>query len=132
MGQPARPPAQTLIAAIRRSLLLGLGAGWNAREHTLFGYELGDMPTRMARMQEGLEVVTRLLRSDAPVTYEGRFYQLRGATLLARPQRPGGPPIMIGGNGPKRTLPLVARYADMWNGVFLSPEGFRAALGGAG
>ncbi len=107
-------------------LILGLGAGWNAREHTLFGYELGDVPTRMARMQEGLEVVTRLLRSDEPVTYEGRFYQLRGATLLPRPQRPGGPRIMIGGNGPKRTLPLVARYADVWNGVFLGAEEFRA------
>jgi len=64
-------------------LILGLGAGWNAREHTLFGYELGDIPTRMARMQEGLEVVTRLLRSDEPVTYAGRFYQLRGAMLKA-------------------------------------------------
>ena len=107
-------------------MILGLGAGWNAREHTLFGYELGDMPTRMARRQEGLEVVTRLLRSDEPVTYEGRFYQLRDATLLARPQRPGGPQILIGGNGPKRTLPLAARYADVWNGVYLSPEEFRA------
>jgi F420-dependent oxidoreductase-like protein len=107
-------------------LILGLGAGWNAREHTLFGYELGDVPTRMARLQEGLEVVTRLLRSDEPVTFAGRFYQLRGATLLPRPQRPGGPRIMIGGNGPKRTLPLVARYADVWNGVFLGPDEFRA------
>jgi len=107
-------------------LILGLGAGWNAREHTLFGYELGDIPTRMARMQEGLEVVTRLLRSDEPVTYAGRFYQLRGATLLARPQRPGGPQILIGGNGPKYTLPLAARYADVWNGVYMSPEEFRA------
>lgn len=107
-------------------LILGLGAGWNAREHTLFGYQLGDVPARMARMQEGMEVVTQLLRSDEPVTYEGRFYQLRGATLLPRPARPGGPRIMIGGNGPKRTLPMVARYADVWNGVFLAPEDFRA------
>jgi F420-dependent oxidoreductase-like protein len=107
-------------------LILGLGAGWNAREHALFGYELGDIPTRMARMQEGLEVITRLLRSDQPVTYAGRFYQLRGATLLPRPQRPSGPPIMIGGNGPKRTLPLVARYADVWNGSFIGAEEFRA------
>jgi F420-dependent oxidoreductase-like protein len=106
-------------------LILGLGAGWNEREHTLFGYQLGDVPTRMARMQEGLEVVTRLLRSDEPVTYAGTFYQLSGATLLPRPQRRGGPQIMVGGNGPKRTLPLVARYADVWNGVFLSPDDFR-------
>jgi F420-dependent oxidoreductase-like protein len=106
-------------------LILGLGAGWNEREHTLFGYQLGDVPTRMARLQEGLEVVTRLLRSEEPVTYEGRFFQLRGATLLPRPQRRGGPAIMIGGNGPKRTMPLVARYADVWNATFQSPDDFR-------
>jgi F420-dependent oxidoreductase-like protein len=101
-------------------LILGLGAGWQDREHRLFGFDLGDVPTRMARFEEGLEVVTRLLKSDEPVTFEGRFYQLHGATLLPRPARPGGPRIAIGGNGPKRTLPLAARYADMWNGVYLS------------
>ncbi|MFL5804100.1 MAG: TIGR03560 family F420-dependent LLM class oxidoreductase, partial [Roseiflexaceae bacterium] len=106
-------------------MILGVGAGWQEREHTLFGFDLGDIPTRMARLEEGLEVITRLLRSDAPATFEGRFYQLRGATLLPRPQRPGGPPIMIGGSGPRRTLPLVARYADIWNGTFLSPDAFR-------
>lgn len=106
-------------------MILGLGAGWQEREHRLFGFELGDISTRVARFEEGLEVVTRLLKSDESVTYEGRFYQLRGATLLPRPQRPGGPRILIGGNGPKRTLPLVARYADIWNAVFLSPNQFR-------
>jgi F420-dependent oxidoreductase-like protein len=105
-------------------MILGVGAGWQDREHRLFGHNLGDVPTRMARMEEGLEVITRLLNSDEPVTYEGKFFQLRGATLLPRPQRPGGPRILIGGNGPKRTLPLVARYADIWNANFLSPEAF--------
>ena len=106
-------------------MYLGLGAGWQEREHTLFGLNLGDIPTRMARLQEGLEVVTRLLKSDDPVTFEGRFYQSRGAMLLPRPQRPGGPRILIGGSGIKHTLPLVARYADAWNGNFLSPAEFR-------
>ena len=106
-------------------MILGVGAGWQEREHTLFGFELGDIPTRMARLEEGLEVVTRLLHSDEPVTFEGKFFQLRGATLLPRPQRSGGPQILIGGNGVKRTLPLAARYADIWNGVFLTPEKFR-------
>jgi F420-dependent oxidoreductase-like protein len=106
-------------------MILGVGAGWQDREHRLFGHELGDVSRRMARLEEGLEVITRLLRSDEPVTYEGRFFQLRGATLLPRPQRPGGPRILIGGNGVKRTLPLVARYADIWNAVFLSPAAFR-------
>lgn len=106
-------------------MILGVGAGWQEREHRLFGYNLGDLRTRMARLEEGLEVITRLLRSDEPVTYEGRFFQLRGATLLPRPQRPGGPDIQIGGNGPKRTLPLVARYANHWNGTFISVDAFR-------
>jgi F420-dependent oxidoreductase-like protein len=106
-------------------MILGVGAGWQEREHRLFGFDLGDVPTRMARLEEGLEVVTRLLRGDEPMTFEGRFYQLRGATLLPRPQRRGGPRIAIGGNGPKRTLPLAARYADVWNGVFLRPDEFR-------
>jgi F420-dependent oxidoreductase-like protein len=106
-------------------MILGLGAGWQEREHILFGHELGDIPTRMARFEEGLEIVTRLLRSDEPATYEGRFYHLRGATLLPRPQRPGGPRILIGGNGQQRTLPLAARYADVWNGTFIPPEQFR-------
>ena len=106
-------------------MILGLGAGWQEREHTLFGHQLGDIPTRMARFEEGLEVITRLLKSDEPVMFEGKFFQLREATLLPRPQRAGGPEILIGGNGVKRTLPLVARYANIWNGVFLSPDAFR-------
>ena len=106
-------------------MIMGLGAGWQTREHELFGHDLGDVPTRMARLEEGLEVITRLLRSDESVTYEGSFYQLRGATLLPRPQRPRGPGILIGGSGPRRTLPLVARYADIWNAVFLTPDAFR-------
>lgn len=106
-------------------LILGVGAGWQDREHRLFGHELGNVPDRMQRLEEGLEVITRLLRSDDPVSFEGRFFRLDGATLLPRPQRPGGPPILIGGNGPKRTLPLVARYADIWNATFLPPQAFR-------
>ena len=44
--------------------------------------------------------------------------------MLPRPQRPGGPPILIGGNGPKRTLPLTAKYAAEWNGVYIPPQTF--------
>lgn len=106
-------------------MILGLGAGWQEREHRLFGFELGDIPTRSSRFAEGLEVTSRLLKSAEPVSYEGQFYQLREATLLPRPQRSGGPRILIGGNGPKRTLPLAARYATIWNAVMIPPEEFR-------
>jgi alkanesulfonate monooxygenase SsuD/methylene tetrahydromethanopterin reductase-like flavin-dependent oxidoreductase (luciferase family) len=56
--------------------------------------------------------------------FAGRYYRLHDAIVLPRPQRAGGPPVLIGGNGMRRTLPLTAKYADAWNGVFLTPEAF--------
>ena len=105
-------------------LRLGLGAGWQEREHRTYGFELLDTDRRFTRFEEGLEVITRLLRSEEPVSFDGEFYQLRDAALMPRPPVTGGPPIIIGGNGPNRTLPLVARYADEWNAVFVSAPQF--------
>jgi F420-dependent oxidoreductase-like protein len=105
-------------------LRLGVGAGWQEREHEAYGFDLLDIDRRFARFEEGLEVVTRLLRNDGPVTFDGEFYSLRDAVLMPRSPRPGGPPIVIGGNGPRRTLPLAARYADEWNATFVPPERF--------
>jgi F420-dependent oxidoreductase-like protein len=105
-------------------LVLGLGAGWNEREHYLFGFDLLEPAERFNRFKEGMEVVTRLLQSSEPVTFEGQYYQLREATLLPPPQRPGGPRILIGGNGVKRTLTYVVKYASEWNCVMLPPQDF--------
>ncbi|MER3436516.1 MAG: LLM class F420-dependent oxidoreductase [Chloroflexota bacterium] len=106
-------------------LRLGLGAGWQEREHRAHGFDLLDLDGRFRRLEEALEVVTRLLRSDTPVSFAGAFYRLEDALLLPRPQRPGGPPIVIGGNGVERTLRLAARYADEWNAVLVPVERFR-------
>lgn len=105
-------------------LTLGVGAGWQVREHNTFGFDLLEIPERMRRFQEGVEVISRLLHSETPVSFDGEYYHLRDAILLPRPQRPGGPSLLIGGNGPKRTLPLAAQYADEWNGVFITAEKF--------
>lgn len=99
---------------------LGLGAGWMEREHRMFGFDLGDIPTRMARLHEGLEVITRLLRGPAGDSFEGRFFSLDRAIIAPRPTP--GPRIVVGGSGPLRTLPLAARYADVWNGTGLTPK----------
>lgn len=100
-------------------LVLGVGAGWMEREHRNFGFDLLDVNARLDRFEEGLEVISRLLRSDTPVDYDGEYYHLHDAILLPRPQRPGGPRLLVGGNGPTRTLPLAARFAEEWNGVFV-------------
>src|SRR5438034_6250407 len=55
-------------------MVLGVGAGWNEREHQAFGYQLGDKATRMARLAEALEVLTRLCREQDPVNFAGRSY----------------------------------------------------------
>jgi F420-dependent oxidoreductase-like protein len=105
-------------------LQLGVGAGWQEREHEAYGFDLLDSGRRFARFEEGLGVITRLLRSDGPVSFDVEFYRLRDAVLMPRSPRSGGPPIVIGGNGPRRTLPLVARYADEWNAVLVPAERF--------
>jgi F420-dependent oxidoreductase-like protein len=108
---------------------LGLGAGWQEREHEKFGFPLLDMDGRFRRMEEGLEVVTRLLRSDTPSDFSGEFYTLQDAVMLPHPARAGGPPILIGGNGEKRTLPLTARFADEWNADFITADEARRLNG---
>lgn len=105
-------------------LTLGLGAGWQDREHQLFGFDLLGPGARYDRFEEGLEIVTRLLQSDEPVTFEGHYFQVRDATLLPRPQRKGGPGILLGGSGGKRMRSLVVRYAVEWNCSFLPPRDF--------
>ncbi len=105
-------------------LTLGLGAGWQGREHANYGWALLDVPERFARFEEGLRIIAHLLHDDAPLDFEGVYYHLHEAVLRPRPARPGGPPILIGGNGPQRTLPLAARYADEWNAVYVNPARF--------
>ncbi len=105
-------------------LILGMGAGWQEREHNNFGWDLLEIPERFKRFEEGLDVVTKLLDNDIPVEFQGEYYNLKDAIMLPRPNRLGGPPILIGGNGPKRTLPLVAKYAVEWNSIYLPSNKF--------
>jgi F420-dependent oxidoreductase-like protein len=100
-------------------LTLGIGAGWQEREHANYGFNLLPIQDRMARLEEGLEVITRLLKSDTPIEYLGKYFTVHNALLLPRQFRRGGPPVLIGGNGELRTLRLVAKYAQEWNAVLI-------------
>jgi F420-dependent oxidoreductase-like protein len=94
--------------------LLGVGAGWNENEHKAFGFPLPQLKERMDRFEEGLKVITLLL-SDEKVSFQGTYFQLDEAQSRPSPTRGSKVPIVIGGGGEKRTLRLVAEYADEWN-----------------
>jgi F420-dependent oxidoreductase-like protein len=100
--------------------VLGVGAGWQEREHKNYGWDLLEPPQRFNRLVEGVEVISLLLNSRVPIDYQGEYFKLQDAILLPPPQRPAGPPVLIGGNGSQRTLRLAARLADEWNAFMIT------------
>ena len=105
--------ASTLDITSNGRLELGVGAGWNEEECDAYGIELGSMDERFERFEEGMEVVTQLLKQDRS-TFKGNWYSLQDA--MNNPKGPQNPlPICIGGGGLRRTIPAVAKYAHHWN-----------------
>jgi len=94
--------------------ILGIGAAWHDIEHDAFGFEFPAVKERMDRLEEALKVCRAMFTEDAP-SFEGTYYQVKEIRNLPRPMRAIGPQIMVGGGGEKRTLRLVAQYADMCN-----------------
>ncbi|UNX56575.1 LLM class F420-dependent oxidoreductase (plasmid) [Georgenia sp. TF02-10] len=107
---------------------LGLGAGWFAAEHTAYGIPFPDTRERFERFAEQLELVTGLWATPVGETYDfaGRHYQLADSPALPKPVqdggRRGGPPVVVGGLGKKRTPALTAAYADEFNLPFVDVE----------
>ncbi len=106
--------AITLDHASGGRLELGLGSGSYAPEFAEFGLDFPKAAERAGRLAEALEVIRLLFTEDAP-SYDGRYYRLHDAPSRPHPIQRPHPPIHVGGAGEKRTLPLVARHADVWN-----------------
>ncbi len=101
-------------------LEVGLGAGWNQQEYAAYGIPFQPIGRRLDVLEEGLQVV-RLLFTEQRANFDGRFFQLRDALCEPKPLQPRVP-IWIGGNGERRTLRLVAQYADGWNSPYVAAE----------
>ena len=122
--------AATLDIVSGGRLELGLGAGWNEEECDAYGIHLGTLTERFDRFDEACEVIVGLLTNET-TDFEGSHYELREARNNPPPIQRPHPPICIGGQGPRRTMPAVARWAQHWNYPGTDVEGFvraRAAL----
>lgn len=116
--------AQALALISDNRYVLGVGAGWNQREHDQFGFTLPPVKQRMDMLEEGLEIITLLQTGDI-VNFSGRYYSLKDAQLRPTATRPGGVPLLIGGSGEQRTLVFVAKYADEWNTSLMPLDDYR-------
>jgi alkanesulfonate monooxygenase SsuD/methylene tetrahydromethanopterin reductase-like flavin-dependent oxidoreductase (luciferase family) len=106
--------ATTLDHVSNGRAVLGIGGAWFDREHEAFGIDFGRSPgERLDWLGEAVPLMRRLLDGEL-VTHEGPFYTFTDALCEPRPIQ-ARLPILIGGSGPKKTLPIVAGYADGWN-----------------
>jgi F420-dependent oxidoreductase-like protein len=106
--------------------VLGIGAGWNVPEHEAFGIPFPAVKERMNALEEGAAVIRALWGSEV-ASYSGRVFSLKEARLNPKPaQMPA--PLLVGGGGEKRTLRVVARYADEWNVPAMPMDRYRAKV----
>lgn len=112
-------------------LILGIGAAWFQREHEAFGWEFPSVKERCDRLEEAVELIKMLFIADGPINYDGQYYKLKDAYFSPPCTQKPHLPIMIGGNGEKRTLRTLARFGDITNidiNLPGSPELFRHKL----
>ena len=106
--------AATVDHVSQGRLVLGMGAGWFELEHAAYGIPFSTMSGRAQRLNEGLEVM-KLLFTQEKSTYAGKYYQLKEASFEPKTVQKPHPPILIGGQGPKLILPVIARHANIWH-----------------
>jgi F420-dependent oxidoreductase-like protein len=106
--------AATLDVLSQGRAILGLGAAWYEREHVALGVPFPPMRERFERLEEALQICLQMW-SDDDGPYEGRHYQLAETICVPKPIQQPRPPILIGGGGERKTLRLVAQYADACN-----------------
>jgi alkanesulfonate monooxygenase SsuD/methylene tetrahydromethanopterin reductase-like flavin-dependent oxidoreductase (luciferase family) len=100
-------------------LTLGVGAGWQENEHAVYGIPLGTVRERMDRFEEAVQILRSLL-SQSRTTFAGQYFQLADAPCEPAPVQ-DRLPLLVGGGGEQRTIPVAARYADHWN-AWTTPE----------
>jgi F420-dependent oxidoreductase-like protein len=100
---------------------LGLGGGWFEQEHSAYGIPFPPVGERFDRLEEQLEIISGLWTADGPYSFDGKHYQVIDSPALPKPVQSPRPPIIVGGQGKRRTPQLAARFADEFNTPFAPP-----------
>ena len=102
----------TLDVISQGRAIMGIGAAWNDSEHAGYGFEFPPIGQRMDRLEEAVTIIRKMFREERP-SFEGKHYRIDRALNVPRPIQEGGPKILIGGGGEKRTLKILARHGDI-------------------
>ena len=102
----------TLDVISKGRAILGIGAAWNEDEHIGYGFEFPPIARRMDRLNEAV-TIARLMFTEERPSFEGKYYRIERALNVPRPIQKGGPKILIGGSGEKRTLRILAEHGDI-------------------
>ena len=113
--------ASTVDQISKGRLILGIGAGWYKREHEAFGWEFPGVKERSDRLEEAVELIRLLFTVGGPVDYNGQYYHLKKAYFSPPCTQKPHVPIMVGGNGEKRTLRTLVKFGDIANIDFNKP-----------
>jgi F420-dependent oxidoreductase-like protein len=117
----------TLDVLSKGRLFMGIGAGWNEQESLAYGISFPSNQERMLRLEEAIQVIRKMWTEEPYASFNGKYYQIRNAYCNPKPIQKPSPPILIGGSGERKTLKIVAKYADACN-LFGSPETVRKKL----
>ena len=127
LGQSYRSPALTAKMAANLHLMtggrfiMGIGAGWKEDEYRAYGYPYPPAGERIDQLEEAVQII-RTMWTQSPANFEGRYYSIENAEC--QPQPDPRIPLLIAGGGEKKTLRVVAKYADLWNHNFCDAEEF--------
>jgi len=134
LAQPFRSPsiiakmAATLDVLSGGRLIFFYDCGWQEAEVHAYGLNWPPEEQRIARMEDGIELITRLWQADSPLDFRGQFFSTHGAVCRPAPAQRPRPPIWLGEARHPRWAEAVARYADGWNSVPASPARLREKL----
>jgi F420-dependent oxidoreductase-like protein len=113
--------AATLDVLSKGILFMGIGAAWNEQESLAHGISFPSNQERLLRLEEAVQIIRKMWTDEPYTSFEGRYYQIKNAYCNPKPIQKPSPSILVGGSGERKTLKIVAKYADVCN-LFGSPE----------